>query len=713
MKPTKIMVVEDESIVALNLRRSLMRMGYDVTGIAATRDQALDAVSRNPPDMVLMDINISGSVDGIQTAAELEVPVIYLTAYSEDETLSRAKATHPYGYLLKPFSERELHATIQMALERYRLEAQQLASQRQLAMAYARLEEMSAELEERSNALYDERERLQMTLNSIGDGVICTDEHGNVTYLNPVAVSKTGWQEEQALGESINKVLQLLDPDSGQPLPSPVARVLHTGVVMGLPAACQLLSRSGQRFAIEDSAAPIRNRDGKVSGVVLVFHDVSEARRMAVEMTYQATHDELTGLVNRREFEKRLRKAVERPESSLQAHALAYLDLDQFKIVNDVCGHTAGDELLRQVTHHLRHALRANDTLGRLGGDEFGILLESCPLHIASHIAESVRKIIEEFHFNWENRCFPITASIGLIGFGGSDNRLPLNFSEILSLADTACYAAKDLGRNRVHVYQPNDQMLHLRQGEMNWCGRIHAALKENRFVLYAQKIAPLLDAAPQGEHVELLLRLHDEEGRLVPPMAFIPAAERYGLMQEVDRWVVRSALQLIAERPQAAHAVYSINLSAASLNDERTLDYIANSLEHTSVPLHCLCFEITETAAVANLLNASAFIEKFRKRGCKFALDDFGVGMSSFAYLKHLPVDYLKIDGSFIRELKQGELNLALVSAINDIGHVMGMQTIAEFVENADILALLRVLGVDYAQGYGIGMPQPFALAA
>lgn len=703
---TKIMVVEDESIVALNLQRRLIRLGYDVPCIAASHDQAMRGVTETQPDIVLMDINISGEIDGIETAAKIKAPVIYLTAYSEEKTLERAKATKPYGYLVKPFSERELHATIQMALERHRVELRLTSSEQQLAVAYAQIEEDKRELEIRAAKLFQQKERLEVTLNSIGDGVISTDHLGQVNYLNPVAEQMTGWSLAEATGQPVNKVLNLIDEESGDPAPSPVEKVLQTGAIYGLASDCALLSRNGTRYAIEDSAAPIRDRNGKTIGVVLVFHDVSDARRLAAEMSYQATHDALTGLVNRREFEHRLEKAVDSANALAQQHALAYMDLDQFKIVNDTCGHIAGDELLRQVTGLLRLALRANDTLARLGGDEFGVLLEACPPGVALHISETLRNLIGDFHFVWEDKTFPISVSIGLINFGGNAPQQPRNLSEILSLADAACYAAKDSGRNRIHVYQADDQAISKRYGEMDWFGRLHRALEQNRFALYAQKIVALQGAPTHDTHVEILLRLQDEAGRLVPPMAFIPAAERYGLMSEIDRWVIAHAFAHIARQPLGRRSLYSINLSGASLNDDETLQFILRQLTVNALEPQQLCFEITETAAIANLINASAFIGALHDKGCKFALDDFGSGMSSFAYLKHLPVDYLKIDGSFVKDMDSNSIDATLVAAIHNIGHVMGLETIAEFAENDAVLARLAEIGVNYAQGYGVGRP-------
>lgn len=704
---TRILIVEDESIVALDLQRRLIRLGYDVPRVAASHDQALKAVSETCPHIVLMDINISGDIDGIDTAVKIDLPVIFLTAYSEEKTLERAKVAKPYGYLVKPFSERELHATIQMALERHGVETRLKISENLLAVAYAKMEVAKRELEARAIELFEEKQRLEVTLNSIGDGVITTDKMGNVTYLNPVAEKKTGWTIAQACGQPINKILVLVNEKTGQSAPSPIEAALRTGELTGLAHHSSLINKQGITYSIEDSAAPMRDRDNQIIGAVLVFHDVSDARRLADEMTYQSTHDALTDLVNRREFERRLEKATQSSILHGHQHTVAYLDLDQFKIVNDTCGHSAGDELLRQITGLLRLTLRANDTLARLGGDEFGVLLESCPPYVALQIAENLRNIIGGFHFVWDNKTFPISVSIGLVNFSGEESERK-GMTDILRIADSACYTAKDLGRNRIHVYQADDNAMNKRHGELDWYTKIYSAMAQNRLVLYVQKIVSLNASDPYQEHVEMLLRLVSDDGKIIPPMAFIPAAERYGLMPEIDRWVIRTAFAHIASLPHSAHSLYSINLSGGSLNDEKALLFICEQLVTSGVRAESICFEITETAAIANLLNARAFIIALKEKGCKFALDDFGSGMSSFAYLKHLPVNFLKIDGCFVKDIATDNVDKAMVIAINDIGHVMGLETIAEFVENEDILRILRDIGVDFAQGYGVGYPVP-----
>jgi diguanylate cyclase (GGDEF)-like protein len=388
-------------------------------------------------------------------------------------------------------------------------------------------------------------------------------------------------------------------------------------------------------------------------------------------------------------------------------HAMLYLDLDQFKLVNDTSGHAAGDELMRQISMLLQERLREGDTLARLGGDEFGVLLENCPAEPAIRIAEELRQTVTDFHFVWHTRSFAIGVSIGLVNIADGATTL----AEVLSAGDAACYMAKEKGRNRVQVYHPKDSELAVRHGEMEWVARIHGALDADRFCLYSQEIVAVNDPERPAQLFELLVRMIGEDGQLVPPMAFIPAAERYSLMPAVDRWVIRTAFATIASMHAqgAVPGTYMINLSGASIGADRFLDFIREELTQSGLAGDSVCFEITETAAIANLGKAAHFIAELRAMGCRFSLDDFGAGMSSFGYLKHLPVDFLKIDGSFVTDMLVDPIDSAMVEAINRIGHVMGKRTIAEFVESDLILASLRRIGVDYAQGYGIARPKPF----
>lgn len=556
--------------------------------------------------------------------------------------------------------------------------------------------------------LFAEKERAQVTLASIADGVITTDTEGWVTYLNPVAESLTGWVSPNAFGLPVQALFRLVDEAGHKPVPSPIELVLREERSTDSSTQILLQRNDGVEIPIVQSAAPIRDRSGQVVGVVLVLHDVSRERQYAAKLSYQASHDSLTGLINRSEFERRLGLALQSAVQHNRQHAVLYLDLDQFKVVNDTCGHAAGDQLMRQASGLLQQALREEDTLARLGGDEFGVLLENCPSDVAPRIADKLRQTLSDFHFAWAHLSFNIGVSIGLVNV--TDGLFTL--AEVLRAADTACYMAKEKGRNRVQVYHPDDSELTLRQGEMEWVGRLQRALDDNRFVLYAQDIVPVNRRAARGMRCELLVRMVDEQGKLVPPMAFIPAAERYNLMPAIDRWVIRTALGMLARMRAGGESIEScaINLSGASIGDDRFLEFVREQLQSSNVPHESICFEITETAAIANLDKATYFIQEMKALGCRFSLDDFGAGMSSFAYLKHLPVDYLKIDGVFVKDMADNPIDRAMVEAINNVGHVMGKQTIAEFVDDERVMHALREIGVDFAQGYGVARPRPFA---
>jgi diguanylate cyclase (GGDEF)-like protein/PAS domain S-box-containing protein len=555
-------------------------------------------------------------------------------------------------------------------------------------------------------ALHKEKERAEVTLHSIGDAVITTDAAGLVEYLNPAAEALTGWLAAQAVGRPLEEVFHVVDEKTGEAASNPAVRCLAEGRPVSLTGHCTLISRSGQEHAIQDSAAPICDRAGQVFGAVLVFSDVTEARRLSRAISYQASHDALTGLVNRAEFERRLRRALEAARAEGSRHALCYLDLDQFKLVNDTCGHVAGDELLRQLGGLLREQVRQRDTLARLGGDEFGVLIEDCTLPDALRVAGALRGAVESYRFLWEDRSFSVGVSIGLVPIDASSG----DFGSVLSAADAACYIAKEQGRNRVHAYQGDDAEMARRHGEMQWAARLPQALEQGRLLLYAQRIVPLGAGEDDTGHYEVLLRMRGEAGEVILPQAFLPAAERYGLSPKLDRWVVSAVLRGLAASPRRLETLRlcSINLSGHSLGDDGFLAFVVEQLAQSRVPPEKVCFEITETLAIANLSHATQFIKALKAAGCRFALDDFGSGLSSFAYLQNLPVDYLKIDGQFVRDVAGGGVGYAIVKSINEIGHVMGKQTIAEFVEDAATLERLREIGVDYAQGFLLGHPQP-----
>jgi diguanylate cyclase (GGDEF)-like protein len=439
----------------------------------------------------------------------------------------------------------------------------------------------------------------------------------------------------------------------------------------------------------------------------VLFGQISQERKLRKQLSYQASHDALTGLINRFEFENHLKDALESAHKEDVTHAMLCIDLDQFKIVNDTCGHVAGDELLRQLSTVLQQRIRGSDLLVRLGGDEFGVLLGNCMPENALKVANGLLNTVQEFRFVWEDKSFVVGASIGVVTI----DRDSESIADIMSAADAACYSAKDAGRNRVHIFGRNDKSFVDRYGEMQWVTRINEALAKDNFQLFCQQIMPVGDTGGDSPVlIEILVRMKDEGGKLIPPGAFIPAAERYNLMTSLDRWVVKSTIEWLSSNAHITGQLgkCSINLSGQSISDTQFLDYLLRSLAENDVPAEKICFEITETAAITNLSMATHFIAQLKAIGCSFALDDFGSGLSSFAYLKNLPVDYLKIDGSFVKDIVDDPIDEAMVRSINEIGHVMGKETIAGFVENDEILARLNEIGVDYAQGFGIDMPKP-----
>ncbi len=432
--------------------------------------------------------------------------------------------------------------------------------------------------------------------------------------------------------------------------------------------------------------------------------DITDRKKMDAKLNYLASHDALTGLISRYEFELRVTRLLSNLSKEKSTHAMCFLDLDQFKVINDTCGHAAGDELLRQIGRVLRETIRKRDTLARLGGDEFGVLMEHCTLEQAHRVADDILKAVIDYQFSWDGNVFRIGVSIGLVAITEASG----NFTELLKQADVACYLAKDLGRNRVHAYHPDDTELAVRHGEMQWVGRINHALDENQLCLYAQPIISLDGGGRR--HYELLVRMLDENGDIIPPGAFLPAAERYNLIEKVDAWVVSHACSSLAAHPAFIGQVdfITINLSGPSLTNQSFLKSILQIFKETGVSPKKICFEVTETAAVSNLDSAISFIKNLKEIGCQFALDDFGSGISSFGYLKNLPVDYLKIDGMFVKDIVEDPIDRAMVKSINEIGQMMGMKTIAEFVENDEIKMMLKVIGVNYGQGYGLGKPGP-----
>ena len=556
-----------------------------------------------------------------------------------------------------------------------------------------------------NEALEEEKKRLRITLHSIGDGVICTDAAGFVTFMNPVAEQLTGWTAAGALRRPVDLVFRLIHEDDDRPIEGTVTQCLSRLDRVSRDEGMLLLGRAGSRVDVKASASPVRTPAGEVLGAVLVFQDVTRARTLQKELAQMASQDALTGLPNRSAFEHALAEACAVARIEQRGHALCFLDLDRFKIVNDTAGHAAGDALLREVGRVIREQMRRQDRVARLGGDEFGILLVDCDIDDARRTAERLLDRIGRVRFSWDGRVYEVGVSIGIARL---DAETPLA-ADVMSRADVACYAAKAAGRNRVSVYHPSEGDARRHHTELHTAAGIRAALDADRFVVHAQEILDLRPAGRLQRHCELLVRMRDEDGTLLSPGAFIPAAERYGLMASIDRWVIRRVLQTYGRAILAVPRLsVSINLSANSLEDPGLLDFLAAELERSVLPPHRLRFEITETSLINNLTNAARLVAGLRAAGYAIMLDDFGAGVSSFAYLEHFPTDYLKIDGGFVRKMKENSIDRAIVESINDVGHKIGAVTIAEFVEDAETLDILREIGVDMAQGYHIARPIP-----
>ena len=570
------------------------------------------------------------------------------------------------------------------------------------------IETLQRELEERTSQLQQEKELAQITLQSIGDAVITTDAMGIIVNFNSMAQKLTGWSVREAVGQLLSDVFELVNEHTREPVANPVEEVLRENKVVELVSDTVLIARDSTEYAIEDSAAPIRDRQGKLMGAVIVFRDVSKSRHLSNQLSWQANHDALTGLYNRREFEKRVVEAISSAQNQGYSHALCFLDLDKFKIVNDTCGHIAGDELLKQVTSLLLQQVRSSDTLARLGGDEFGLLLNQCSLSIAIKIANNLRQCIGDYRFGWQGRTFSIGVSIGLVEISFNTN-----LSEVMNKADVACYTAKANGRNCIHVHRDNDVELQL--GQKQWSVRLNQALEDDRFCLYAQKIIPIKDRSGHREidRCEILLRLQDGK-QLILPDAFIPAAERYNLMPAIDRWVISHFLASyhsywLLDRQSNNNSLYGIHLSGASINSKQFCPFLKEQLDRYQVDPSIICFEIKETTAVSQMAIASQFFKELKQMGCSIALDNFGSGMSSAIYVENLSVDYLKIDGSLIENIADNKV-VATIEYFNRIAKIMGIETIAEFVEDDFTLQQLQNIGVDYAQGYAIEQPQPLS---
>jgi len=568
------------------------------------------------------------------------------------------------------------------------------------AMAIERLNRTVEELRQAHEALRRGEERYRMLYDLHPSMFFTLDPDGRIVSVNHFAADQLGVASDALVGTQM-AAFHIGHPTVEQRIRQCLAQPhrLHRWEARKRTA-------DGREIWVRETARVVTAEGEDRPSIFLVSEDITQNHQLAQELDYRATHDGLTGLCNRGEFESRLEAAFEWVRNGGSQYALLYIDLDQFKVLNDTCGHVAGDELLRKLGDLFLQQVRDSDTVARLGGDEFGVLMDSCSLPTALRIAGALRRAVEEFRFRWLDQVFTFGVSIGVVAIDEKSEGV----DTVLAAADNACYAAKEAGRNRIHLYSESDEDLLRRRKEMRWVARINQALEESRFRLYAQPIVPVVADSDEPPHYEILLRMEDEVGEIIAPGAFLPAAERYGLSVKVDRWVVTTALAWMQSQidTPAADTRYAINLSGHSLSDNDFLRFLTEALRDTAVDAGRICIEITETAAISNLTKAGRFIGALKDLGCRFALDDFGSGLSSFAYLKNLPVDFLKIDGAFVKGLAHDDMGQAMVRSIHDVGKMMGKRTIAEFVDGAETLSTLKKIGVDYAQGYYLGKPAP-----
>ncbi|HSN73411.1 MAG TPA: EAL domain-containing protein [Steroidobacteraceae bacterium] len=644
--------------------------------VAVTMSEALNRLRSGRVDVILLDLDLPDS-RGLTTFLRVQpkaghLPIVVLVNQRDEDIGEEAVERGAFDFLIKQqIVSNLLDKTLKHATER---------THTLLALKAS---------EARYRELYE----------NVVAGVFQTTPDGRFMAANPALVKMLGYASEDDLLElDIGRDVYMY-PDDRQNW----RRSIESGEIRN--AELVLKRRDGRKIVVLENSRAVRDEHGRIIFYEGTLTDITEAHELSRQLSYEASHDALTGLINRREFELRLQRALETTLATGANHAVFYLDLDQFKVINDTCGHIAGDELLRQLAEVLQSKIRLNDALARLGGDEFGILLHDCAVDDAINVAKGLLRAVEQFKFIWGSNTFTVGASIGLVPVDASFKRI----TQVLQAADAACYAAKDQGRNRVHVYQEDDTVVAQRHGEMQWVARVKRALEEERFLVEAQPIVPVTGACETLDY-ELLLRMRDESGRIVPPGAFLPAVERYNLSVRLDRWVAAHVIEWLGRHHARIGHVRRlfVNLSGDSVSDPQLFDFIAAKLDEHGVPARRLGFEITETAAIGNLTRANKLINDMRRLGCSFGLDDFGSGVSSFAYLKALAVDFLKIDGLFVGNIANDAVDYEMVRSITDIGHVMGKKVVAESVEHPAVLEKLAAIGVDFAQGFAVGAPCP-----
>ncbi len=665
---------EDEQLIREEL--ALVRGSYSVT-VTHTLQDAVERIAEGGIDVILLDL-VLPDCQGITSFLRVypragDTPIIVLVGQADEDLGIRTIEKGAVDYLVK----QQVVCTL---LER--------------AMRYA------TDRTHTLKALKASEAKFRELFENVATGVFQSSPDGKILSANPAMVRLLGYEtEEELLDLDIAEDVYMYREDRDNWL-----RAINSeGEIRS--AELILRRKDGRKMVAMENAHAVRDQAGKVMYYEGTITDITEAHELSKQLSYEASHDALTGLINRREFELRLERLLETAQSDRLDHAVCYVDLDQFKVINDSCGHVAGDELLRQLGNALLEQVRKGDTLARLGGDEFGVLLQHCSLEDATAVARELLRTVQDFQFVWANNTFSVGASIGLVPIDQNFRRM----TDVLSAADAACYAAKDHGRNRLHIYQEDDEEVARRHGEKQWVSRVKQALAEDRFFLDVQPIVAVARGDRPQRLYEILVRMKDDQGNSVPPGAFLPAVERYNLATRLDLWVIGKTLDWMTANVEQIDDIarFFINLSADTLGEPSSADAICDLLSAHDLPAHKICFEITEAAAIANLSRANQLIKALRNRGCKFSLDDFGTGLSSFAYLKALPVDYLKIDGLYVRDIADDPVDYEVVRAINDVGHVMGKEIIAEAVESDVILDKLEGMGVDYAQGFGLGRPR------
>ncbi len=698
-----ILVVDDQEVNRDLLQRRLERKGYHVW-VAAGGRQALELIGAGQFELVLLDIMMP-EIDGFEVLklvrrdhSPSKLPIIMVTAKDESSDIVESLSLGANDYVTKPIDFQVLYARLgtQLALKRAEDDLRDLNQNLE-----QRVKERTADVirsnkalrasEHRYQALYDENPAMFFTL-----GV-----DGTIQSLNYYGANQLGYEVEELLGQSASMLYPETEVDTFYSRLSTCLR--QPGEVHQWEL--HKIRKGGGLIRVREVVRIVMGPEETVQ-LLMVCEDITDVYQLSEQISYKERHDELTGLISRQEFERRLEQALRTACEKKKQSTFCYLDLDQFKVINDTCGHDVGDELLRRLAGVMSKYVRREDALARMGGDEFGLLIDDCPLDRGNQIANELRKRIEEHQYYVGDKLFRTGVSIGLVNIDGSIKTV----SEILSAADTACYTAKEEGRNRTHIYRENDREMQQIYGEMRWVARIHEALEKDLFQLYFQPIVSVRPDRGEGAHYEVLLRMRETDGNIIQPGAFLPAAERYFLSPKVDRWVVANVFRWLRNNPSHLQqlGLCSINLSGHSLADEEFAGFLLKQFSATAIPPEKICFEVTETAAIANIGAATRLMEEMRSLGCRFSLDDFGSGLSSFAYLKRLPVDFLKIDGQFVKEMVNDSVDRAMVKSIHDVAQVMGKRTIAEFVEDDAILNALLEIGVDYAQGYGISRPRP-----